>query len=130
MAISNGKSGNHRTLGILWLLYGLFRILAAVWLIIYSPVLTVMWGALLTRVPDPFTWMDMFHVYLVLAIVLAGVSALFSLLAGAALLSGTRAARMLSLVASFLAIISDPLGIALGAFTVALMLPRDSAQSS
>jgi ABC-type spermidine/putrescine transport system permease subunit II len=130
MSSSNNAIGNYRTLGILWLIYGVFRIAAGLWLIIYTPVLTLMWGALLSRVPDPFTWMDMFHVYLVLAITLAAISGVFALLAGAALRRGARAARSLSLIASLMAIPGDPLGIALGVYTLVLMLPLGSAQPS
>ena len=130
MSSSNNAAGNYRTLGILWLVYGVFRIAAGLWLIIYTPVLTLMWGALLSRVPDPFTWMDMFHIYLVLAIILAAISGVFAALAGIALMTGARAARSLSLIASLLAILSEPLGIALGVYTLVLMLPVGSAQPS
>jgi ABC-type spermidine/putrescine transport system permease subunit II len=130
VAFPNNEPGNYRTLGILWLIYGVFRIVAGAWLIIYTPVLTLMWGALLSRVPDPFTWMDAFHIFLLMAVLLAAVSAIFSLLAAAALLTGARAARALTLIAAFLAILSDPLGIALGVYTIVLMLPLASTQSS
>jgi hypothetical protein len=124
------SSPNYRTMGMLWLIYGVFRLATGLWLIIYTPVLTVMWGALLTRVPDPFTWMDMFHIYLVLAIILAAISGVFALLAGVALLGGARAGRSLSVIASLLAILSDPLGIALGVYTLILMVPLGSVPSS
>jgi hypothetical protein len=124
------SSPNYRTMGMLWLIYGVFRLATGLWLIIYTPVLTVMWGALLTRVPDPFTWMDMFHIYLVLAIILAAISGVFALLAGVTLLRGARAGRSLSVIASLLAILSDPLGIALGVYTLILMVPLGSVPSS
>jgi ABC-type spermidine/putrescine transport system permease subunit II len=124
------SSPNYRTMGILWLIYGVFRLAAGLWLIIYTPVLTVMWGALLTRVPDPFTWMDVFHIYLVLAIILAAISGVFALLAGVALMGGARAGRSLSVIASLLAILSDPLGIALGVYTLILMVPLGSVPST
>jgi hypothetical protein len=130
VASANNEPGNYRTLGVLWLLYGVFRIIGGVWLLIYSPVLTLMWGALLNRVPNPFGWMDLFHVYLVLAIILAAISTIISLLAGATLLTGARSARTLALIAAFLAIISDPLGVALGVFTIVIVFPRTSTQSN
>jgi hypothetical protein len=74
--------------------------------------------------------MDMFHIYLVLAIILAAISAIFSLLAGATLLTGARSARILALIAAFLAIISDPMGVALGVFTIVIVFPRTSTQSN
>jgi hypothetical protein len=130
VASAKNQPGKYRTLGVLWLLYGVFRIIGGVWLLIYSPVLTLMWGALLNRVPNPFGWMDMFHIYLVLAIILAAISTILSLLAGATLLTGARSARTLALIAAFFAIISDLLGVALGVFTIVIIFPGTSTQSN
>ena len=74
-----------RTLGILWILYGLERFVVALAMFLCIPTLTVMWGALLTRVPNPFTLMDLFHFFLIFAIILAVVAGVISILAGLAL---------------------------------------------
>ena len=89
------------------------------------PTLTVMWGALLTRLPNPFTLMDLFHVFLILAIILAVVAGISSILAGFALMSGGPSARKLGLLAAFLALVSGPLGIALGAYTLVVLVPAN-----
>ena len=89
------------------------------------PTLTVMCGALLTRVPNPFTLMDLFHVFLILAIILAVVAGISSILAGFALMSGGPSARKLGLLAAFLALVSGPLGIALGAYTLVVLVPAN-----
>ncbi len=76
-----------RTLGILWILYGLERFAVALSTFLCIPTLTVMWGALLTRVPNPLTLMDLFHLFLIFAIILAIVAGIVSILAGLALMS-------------------------------------------
>jgi hypothetical protein len=118
-----------RTLGILWILYGLERFAVALGVFLCSPTLTVMWGALLTRVPNPFTLMDLFHVFLICVIILGVVSGVISVLAGFALLSGGPSARRLGLLAAFFALINGPLGIALGAYTLVVLVPVSARNS-
>src|SRR5258708_1095457 len=112
-----------RTLGILWILYGLERFVVALAMFLCIPTLTVMWGALLTRVPNPFTLMDLFHFFLIFAIILSVVAGIISILAGLALTSGGASARKLGMLAAFLALLSGPLGIALGAYTLVVLVP-------
>jgi hypothetical protein len=112
-----------RTLGILWILYGLERFVVALAIFLCIPTLTVMWGALLTRVANPFPLMDLFHVFLIFAIILAVVAGIISILAGLSQMSGGASARKLGMLAAFLALVSGPLGIALGAYTLVLLVP-------
>jgi hypothetical protein len=114
-----------RTLGILWILYGLERFVVALAIFLCVPTLTVMWGALLTRVPNPFTLMDLFHFFLIFAIILAVVAGIISILAGLALTSGGASARKLGTLAAFLALVSGPLGIALGAYALVVLVPAN-----
>jgi hypothetical protein len=128
MQNANNSGGAYRTLGVLWLFYGIFRIAGAAAVVIWSGTLTVMWGAIITRVPDPFTLMTMFHVFWVFFVILGVVAGIISLLAGAALLSRGESARTLALVVSFFGLTNGPLGIALGAFTLfAFSSTRSSA---
>jgi len=112
-----------RTLGILWILYGLERFVVALATFLCVPTLTVMWGALLTRVPNPFTLMDLFHIFLILLIILGIVAGIISILAGLNMMSGGPSARKVVLLAAFLALVSGPLGIALGAYTLVVLVP-------
>ncbi len=96
-------------------------------ILVYSTTLTLMWGAIITRVPNPFALMSFFHVFLTFALVLNIVAGIFALLAAIALLGGSGSSRILALVASFFALINGPLGIALGAFTLVVFVPRGSA---
>jgi hypothetical protein len=114
-----------RTLGILWILYGLERFVVALAMFLCIPTLTVIWGALLTRVPNPLTLMDLFHVFLILAIILAVVVGIISILAGLSVTSGGASARKLGMLAAFLALVSGPLGIALGAYTLVVLVPAN-----
>ncbi len=118
-----------RNLGILWILYGLLRLVGALGVFLYSGTLTLMWGALLSRVPDPFTLMHLFHVFLIFAIVLGVVAGIVSIMAGLSLMSGGSSARGLGLFAAFLGLINGPLGIALGAYTLVVLVPAGARNS-
>jgi hypothetical protein len=107
-----------RNLGILWVLYGLLRFAGALGIFLYFGTLTVMWGTLLTRVPNPFTLMDLFHAFLIFAIILEIVAGIVCIAAGAALMASGPSGRKLGLVAAFFGLTNGPLGIALGAFTL------------
>ncbi|ERR1700730_12609092 len=117
----------YRTLGVLWLFYAILRFAGAAFILVYSATLTLMWGALITRVPNPFALMSFFHVFLVFAMVLNIIAGIFALLAALALLGRTGSTRTMALVASFFALINGPLGIALGAYTLVVFVPRRMA---
>jgi hypothetical protein len=121
-----------RPLGICWVIYGILRLIMAVWLVSFSRTATVMFGALLARL-DPVPLMSDFHLLYSAAVVLSAVCGLFALLAGLALLSGGRSAggpykslppatRMLSLIAGFLSLSNLPLGTTLGIYTLVVCL--------
>lgn len=115
-----------RNLGILWVVYGLLRLIIALGTFMYSATLTLMWGALLSRVPNPFALMDYFHAFLVFAIILGIVAGVVSIIAGLALMSGGASSRSLGMVAAFFGLINGPLGIALGAYTLVVLAPLGS----
>ena len=123
------NGGTYRTFGVLWLLYAILRFAGAAFILVYSTTLTVMWGAIITRVPNPFALMSFFHVFLTFALALNIVAGILALLAAIALLGGTGSSRTLALVASFFALINGPLGIALGTYTLVVFVPRGSATS-
>ncbi len=116
-----------RNLGIIWVLYGILRLVGALGAFLYSGTLTLMWGALLNRVPDPFTLMTLFHAFLIFAIVLGVVAGVVSVVAGLSLMSGGQSARTLGLLAAFFGLINGPIGIALGAYTLVVLVPANSS---
>jgi hypothetical protein len=119
-----------RNLGIMWVLYGLLRLAGALGVFLYSGTLALMWGALLTRVPNPFALMDLFHGFLLFAILLGIVAGVVSIIAGLNLISSGISARSLGLVAAFFGLINGPLGIALGAYTLVVLVPAVGARNA
>ncbi len=116
-------SGDRQVLGACWLAYGAFRLIMAICLFLFSGTATVMFGALLSRVPDPYTLMFVFHIVYIGILVLTVLCAIFAFLAGLALLANQRQARMLALVASFLSVSEIPFGTTLGIYTLLVLLP-------
>jgi hypothetical protein len=127
MPLNESAAGNlhsHRQiLGFCWLVYGLFRLILGVCLVLFDGTATVMFGALLGRVPNPFALMGDFHVVYAGLVVLTVVCGIFGLLAGLALLANQRSARMLALVAAFLSVCEIPFGTTLGIYTLIVLLP-------
>ena len=113
--------GNSSTLGALWILYGILRLIAVILLVLYAGTATVMFGALLTRVADYATFMAIFHILYIAAIILTALSGFFGLIAGLALIAG-KSARSLSLVAAFLSVSDLPFGTTLGIYTLIVFL--------
>ena len=114
---------NSSTLGALWIVYAILRLVAVILLVLYTGTATVMFGALLTRVPDPYTLMNTFHIVYIAAIIVTALSGVLGLFAGLALLAGKSGARTLSLAAAFLSLSDLPLGTTLGIYTLIVFLP-------
>jgi hypothetical protein len=123
-------SSHRQLLAVCWIVYGILRVLAGIWLILFSGTSTVMFGALLTRVPNPFALMGDFHLVYVGLVVLSFLCGVFGILAGLALLANQRAARMLAVVAAFLSVSEIPFGTTLGIYTLVVLLPSPRVISS
>lgn len=119
-----------RTLEICWVLYGILCLVMAVWLVSFENTATVMFGALLNRVPDPFRMMDFFHFTYGFVVALAAVRGILGILSGASLLAGSRSGRTLALVAAFLSLCDIPLGTTLGIYSLVVLLNWASPRSS
>jgi len=120
---SPGNQARHfRILGICWALYGILRLVSAVWLTLFSNTATMMFGALLNRVPNPFGMMNMFHLFYGFLIFLSGVIGILGIMAGLALLASGRSGRSLAIFAAFLSLSSIPLGTTLGIYTLIVLL--------
>lgn len=122
-------SGQLRTLGGCWIVYGVIRLVLATLLVLYSGTATVMFGALLSRVPDPFTLMSVFHFLYIVMIALSVVCGILGLMAGLALLGGKQSGRTLALIAGFLSLPNIPLGTTLGIYTLIVLLPLGRPKS-
>lgn len=123
-AISNSRSPNSpRTLGICWVIYGIIRLALALLLSVFNGTATVMFGALLTRVPDPFTMMSEFHIIYVAIIVLSVICGVLGIVGGLAAMAG--GGRSLLILAALLSLCELPLGITLGVYSLVVLLPRN-----
>jgi len=111
-----------KTLGICWIVYGIFRLGMGAAAVLLGPTATFMFGALLTRVADPFTWMDLFHLLYAGCTILAFVCGVLAILGGLALLRGPGPGRGLLLAASFLSLSDLPVGIAISVYTLIVLL--------
>lgn len=119
-----------RILGICWILYGIVRLVTAAGLVIFSSTATMMFGALLNRVSDPFTLMNIFHFIYGLLVVISAVCGILGVLAGLTLRAGSRSGRTLAIVAGFLSISSIPLGTTLGIYTLIVLITWNSQRAS
>ena len=117
-------AGGTKALGLAWILYGVFRLAITVWLVAFTTTATLMFGALLQRVPDPYSLMTAFHVLYSVVIVWSGISAVLGIIAGLAILSGQNAARILVIAAALLALPELPFGVILGVYTMTRAVPR------
>lgn len=119
-----------RIAGICLILYGIVRLIAAVWLVSFANTATVMFGALLNRVPDPFVLMECFHIAYTFFAGLSVACGVLGILAGWALLSGQRSARILGLIAAFLCMTEIPLGLAVGVYCLIVLLQMPATMPS
>jgi hypothetical protein len=118
-ALSDG-----RFLGLAWIVYGIARILLALWLMAFEVTAKVMFGALLSRVANPYAMMDHFHIVYFAIVVISFVCGVLGILAGLALLIASSTGRTLALWAAFLSLPEIPLGLMLGVYTIVRLLPR------
>ena len=121
--------GQLGTLGGCWIVYGVIRLVLAAMLGLYSGTATVMFGALLSRVPDPFTLMGVFHFLYIVMIALSVVCGILGLVAGLALLGRQPSGRKVALLAGVLSLSNIPLGTTLGICTLEVLLAHSGAPS-
>jgi hypothetical protein len=114
-----------KTLGLAWIVYGVYRLAVTLWLILFTTTATLMFGSLLTRVPDPFSLMTEFHILYSVVIVWSGISAVLGIVAGLAMLASQSAPRILIVAAALLALPELPFGVMIGVYTMTHITPRD-----
>jgi hypothetical protein len=133
MSLDESGAGNlsahRRILGVCWFVYGILRLIMGICLVLLNGTATVMFGALLSRVANPFALMSDFHIVYAGLVVLSFLCGLFGIMAGLALLANQRAARMLALLAAFFSVSEIPFGITLGIYTLIVLLPLRGVSS-
>jgi hypothetical protein len=116
-----------RALGFAWIVYGILRFAVTLWLIAFTATATLMFGALLTRVPNPFALMSDFHILYTAIVVWSGASCVLGLIAGITLLLNQRSARILAIAAALISLAELPFGIMLGVYTMVHTAPARDA---
>jgi len=129
VAAEGNLNGHRQILGLCWLVYGILRLIMGICLVLFSGTSTVMFGALLGRVPNPFALMSDFHIVYAGLMVLSFLCGIFGILAGLALLANQRPARMLALLAAFSSVSEIPFGTTLGIYTLIVLLPLRAVSS-
>ena len=111
-----------RVMGILWAIYSGFRILMAVWTLVFSRMFLPTFMNVVTKSMPRDSDPGMAPLY--------AISAIFAILAGSlgfwvawALLKHQPNGRTLALVVACLSLISIPFGTALGVYTLVILLP-------
>jgi hypothetical protein len=107
-----------QSLGTLWFLYGFLRIVTAVFLVIFSGTVRLMFGALLTRVPHPLAWMAAFEALYWIVIAWCIVCVILSFIAAGALFVETPSAGRLASIAALVCLPEVPFGLVLGVCTL------------
>jgi hypothetical protein len=108
-----------------WLIFGVFRLIVAIWMLSFAGTATVMFGTLLNRVPNPYSLMGVFHIVYSCWMILSAASGVFALLTGITLMSGAGVSRLVALTAAFLSVPFLPVGTMLGTYTMVLFLRRE-----
>jgi hypothetical protein len=124
--------GKHlRVMGILWAVYAGVRIIGAAWVLMFSHYFVPLLLQFLPHNPGPFEF-PMFHflkgIYVASA-VYSVATAVIAAWAAWALLQHERSGRTMALVAAFVSLISVPLGTAMGAYTLVILLPQSAKQA-
>ena len=131
LAAVQSMNSHIRVLGILWAIYSGFRIVGAVWLIVFSRAFIPMFQNVFLHDNDVnlvplFRMMSGFYT----------VSGIWSIVAAAvgfwaawALLKREQSGRTIAVIIAFVSLISFPLGTALGVYTLVIMLSKNAEQT-
>lgn len=117
-----------KKLGFLWIFYGILRVCVGVVQVFFAPIATVMFGALLTRVADYQPLMAFFHVAYTLMIVVSFLCGLLGIFGGILSMGNSGSGRWMLIVASLLALTEMPIGIALGVYTLIVLVPARNSE--
>jgi hypothetical protein len=120
-----------RVLGILWAVYSGFRMISAVWTVVFSRMLLPMVAGMVPHDADIniapiLRAMSGFYMVAGIWAVVAGIVGIW---ASWALLTRQQSARTIALVIAFVSLISIPFGTALGVYTLVVLLPETAGRS-
>jgi putative effector of murein hydrolase len=116
-------------LAIVWLVYSVFRIIMAFWILAFSHYfLPAMQDAFSrSNAPFPFPIVDFLRTIYAISAVYGVLAGSFGIYAGYALLHRKPIARAMAIVAAFLSVISFPFGTAVAVYTLIVLTPAHTA---
>lgn len=126
------KLASHvRVMGILWLIYSIFRILMGGWTLIFTHTLFPMMSNLMNEEAQPFvnSIFNMMHVFYAFAFVWSLVTGILGLVAAWGLLQRVSWGRILAIVAGVASAISIPFGTALAVYTFIILFASDAERN-
>ena len=117
-------------LGIVWLAYGAFRIITAVWILAFSHYFLPSMQDVLSHgnAPFPFPIINFLRAIYAVSAVYGVVTGSFGIYAGYALTQRKRIARAMVIVAAFVCVISFPFGTAVAIYTLIKLMPENAAR--
>lgn len=117
-----------RVLGILWAIYSGFRILSAVWIVVFGHFFFPLFSNLVPHDAAPVSFLPFIHAIFILSAVYSAITGALGVWAAWSLLKREPNGRILALGVAFIALISIPLGTALGVYTLIVLLPEGAAE--
>jgi len=118
-------SSHVRTIGILWAVYAAFRVLMAVWTLVFIRFTLPMISDVFARsaTPFPFPMVEFLRAIYLATFVLGMLAGILGAIAAWGLLQREPWGRTMALVVAFISLISIPIGTALGVYTLVVLLP-------
>ncbi len=120
-----------RVLGILWAVYSGFRMVTAVWTVVFSRTMLPAFAEMMPHDADVnlAPLLHMLGGFYIVGAVWAVAAGIVGVWAAWALLKRERSGRTIALVIAFVSLISIPFGTALGVYTLVVLLPGTAGQT-
>jgi hypothetical protein len=115
-----------RVLGILWAVYGGFRLVIAVWTVVFGHIFLPMFATFIPHDAAPFPLIPFMRAILLWSAIYSAAAGLLGIWAAWGLVHKEPLGRILALVAAFMCLISIPVGTALGVYTLVVLLPESA----
>ncbi len=133
VAVSDGRVGRHlNVLGTLWIIYGVIRLLEALWLLLVGRILVPPFISEVVShfrvIPGGLSIERIVSSSMACAGIWAALFGVVEIVLAWGLLERQHWARILALVIGFLALLRFPFGTLMGIYTIWVLLPAPSGQ--
>jgi len=126
------KMASHvKILGILWIVYSIFRVLTGIWTLAFSKYMLPMMSNILQtgQNPLPFSLVDMMRGVYAFSFAYSVVMGAVGLVAAWALLQRATWGRVAAIVIAIISVLSVPFGTAIAIYTLVILLSSDAEQN-